>query len=128
MRDRIYCHITWTTWERAPIIDRDTADFLTQHIQLLVRQEHARAVEIGIVEQQVDLLLRLHPSTAIPHLVQRMKRASATLAVQRGLVSSGKAFRWARGYDIESVSPGAIDKVREYVRFQRGEGGVTIDE
>jgi hypothetical protein len=47
-----------------------------------------------------------------------MKGGSATLANREGHVAAGKKLRWAKGYDIESVSPRTVNKVRRYVRLQ----------
>jgi putative transposase len=117
MRDRLFVHVVWTTRDRARLVDARVARYLDQHLRVIARQERARVLELGIVSTHVHVLLRLHPTTAIPKLLQRMKGATATLANRHGHVT-GRPLRWAKGYHISSVSPRALETARRYVRLQ----------
>ena len=83
MRDRIYAHISWTTRERARIIDVPLARFLARLFSITCRQERARMLDLGILQTHVHLLVRMHPTTQLPKLLQRLKGASAVPAGRR---------------------------------------------
>lgn len=70
--------IVWTTRDRHATIDRHRATYLWEHLPIIARQERARILELGIVTTHLHLLVRLHPSTVIPRLLQRMKGGTAT--------------------------------------------------
>ena len=74
-------------------------------------------LELGIVTTHLHLLVRLHPSTVIPRLLQRMKGGTATL-INRHMASEGPALRWAKGYSVISVSPRQRGIAAIYVRHQ----------
>ncbi len=117
MRHRIFLHLVWTTNRRNPTIDATAAEYLAEVLPIVARQERARILELGIVSTHVHLLLRLHPTTVIPRLVQRMKGGTSA-----GRISSARGIairvRWARGYNAESVSTRALEVVGHYVRHQ----------
>jgi REP element-mobilizing transposase RayT len=94
MRHRIYMHIVWTTRERQPTIEATLAEFLADNFAVIIRQERARLMEIGIVSTHVHLLVRFHPTTALPRLVQRLKGGTATIANQQRLPGT-RILRWA---------------------------------
>jgi REP-associated tyrosine transposase len=104
MHHQLVVHIVWTTLDRQPTIDRDRAEYLSQNLPIIARQERARLLELGIVTTHLHLLMRLHPSTNIPRMLQRMKGGTATL-INRYVVSEVPALRWAKGYSVISVSP-----------------------
>ncbi len=41
-------------------------------------------LHLGILQTHVHLLVRMHPTTQLPRLLQRLKGASAVLAGRRG--------------------------------------------
>jgi REP-associated tyrosine transposase len=113
---RLYVHLTWTTRDRAPLIDAVLARFLTRFLRSVGTQERARVLEIGMVSDHVHLLVRLHPVTEIPRLLQRMKGGSAVLGTTPKKGHPG--LRWAKGYSILSVNPKQLGRVRDYLRNQ----------
>jgi len=116
MRDRLYVHIVWTTRDRQPTIDATVARFLTRFLPAVARQERAGLHAVGMVRTHIHLLLQLHPTTNISRLLQRLKGGSSVLANREG--HAARPLRWARGYNIESVSPRALAAAREYVLQQ----------
>ena len=117
MHHLILVHIVWATRDRRPTIDRPRAVYLWEHLPIIARQERARVMELGIVATHLHLLVRLHPSTVIPRLLQRMKGGTATL-MNRMAISPGPPLQWARGYSVRSVSSRHWDAVAAYVRQQ----------
>src|SRR5258706_7791150 len=111
MRDRLFVHITWTTRERAALIDARVASFLSQALPIITRQERGRVLAIGIVANHVHLLARLCPMTQIPRLLQRLKGGTAMVANRDGHATR-RPLKWDKGYNIESVSRSALRNVR----------------
>ncbi len=118
MRHRLFYHIAWTTRDRWPLIDAKAATFLVRYLPSIARQERARIIELGIVSTHVHVLVRNHPTTAVPRLIQRFKGGSATIANKEGHVDHGRGLRWAKGYNIQTVCPKALVAVADYVRNQ----------
>lgn len=116
MFHKLFVHIAWTTRDRAPLIDTTLARFLTQFLRRVGTQERARVLEIGLVNDHVHLLVRLHPCTVIPRLLQRMKGGSAVLGVTP--TPGHQGLRWEKGYSIHSVNPKQLFALRRYLRNQ----------
>jgi putative transposase len=118
MRHRLFVRLVWTARDRAALIDLPRAQFLTRYLHAVVRQERAELWAMGIVSTHVHLLLRLHPLTSIPKLMQRMKGGSSAVARKEGIGNPIQALFWSKGYNAESVSGRAIENVRDYVNSQ----------
>jgi putative transposase len=118
MIHRLYCHVVWTTRDRAPLIDAGLARFLCKFLRQVAHEERTRVLEIGMVRTHVHVLVRIDPTTDISRLLQRFKGASATVAGKERRSSEGNRLRWAKGYSIHSVSGRAVAAVREYLRQQ----------
>ena len=72
-------HVVWATRNRAPLLDAGLARFLDRFLRVIAREERALVLEIGMVRTHVHVLLRTHPMTMIPRLLQRLKGASSGL-------------------------------------------------
>jgi REP element-mobilizing transposase RayT len=112
-----YALLTWTTRDREPLIDAGCAVFLRRFLPLAARRAGAEVLALGVVNNHVHLLLRLGALVDIPTLVQRLKGASARIANRDG-VTGAAPLRWARGYDIRSVSPRALPSAQAYLARQ----------
>lgn len=117
MHHRLVVHIVWTTRDRLPSINRVRAQYLWEHLPIIVRQERGRLLELGIVTTHLHMLVRLHPTTQIPRLLQRMKGGSA-YGINGAAAIGQTHLRWAKGYSVTSVSPRAMQSVETYVRHQ----------
>ncbi len=69
---------------------------------------------LGIVSTHVHVIVRSHPRTDLPRLLQRLKGTTATL----GSRETRARLRWAKGYNIESVGMRALPIATAYVRGQ----------
>ena len=118
MWHRLYVHIAWTTRDRAPLIDAGFAAYLCRFLRDVAAQERTLILNVGIVSNHVHLLARLHPTTTLPRLMQRLKGGSSALASRERRTVDGRNLKWDSGYAIRSVSPGALDAVRAYLRAQ----------
>lgn len=118
MIHRLYCHVVWTTRNREPAIDAGLARFLCGFLRGVARQERTRILEIGMVMTHVHLLIRIHPTTELSRLLQRLKGGSSAIAGKEHHSTRGNKLCWAKGYSIYSISPRAIVAVRAYLRAQ----------
>jgi len=118
MFHRLYLHVVWATRDRTPIIDAGLAAFVCRFLRAVARQERAHILEIGMVRTHVHLLVRVHPTTALPRLLQRWKGGSAVIAGKERHSTTGHDLRWAKGYSISTVGPRQLGAVREYLRCQ----------
>ena len=75
-------------------------------------------LEMGIVTTHLHLLVRTDPQTNLSRLVQRFKGGSAHQANVERLGHGADGLRWAKGYTLETVSPRALEVVRQYLRTQ----------
>ncbi|HET7024791.1 MAG TPA: IS200/IS605 family transposase [Gemmatimonadales bacterium] len=116
MFDQLFVHVTWTTRERRPLITASLGTFLTRFLRQVAVQERAQVLEVGMVNDHVHVLARIHPTTSIPRLLQRWKGGSSALAVTPSAGHPG--LKWAKGYAIHSVGPRSLSGVREYLRRQ----------
>ena len=115
MRHRIFIHVIWTTRDRLPLIDAEVAEYLGANFPIIARQERANVLDVGIVRTHVHLLVRLHPTTSITRLLQRIKGGTAAGVNKRCPTMD---LRWAKGYNVDSVSQRALNAVGSYVREQ----------
>jgi len=118
MRHRFFVHLVWTTRGRAPLIDLPRAEFLHRYLPSIAHQERAQVWAIGLVTTHVHLLLRIDPATELIRTAQRFKGGSSALIARERIGETREALRWAKGYNLESVSPKAVGAVRQYVETQ----------
>ena len=100
------------------MIDAGLARFLCAFLRGVAGQERTRILEIGMVRTHMHLLVRLHPTTRLDRLLQRLKAGSAAIAGKERHSTEGHQLRWAKGYSIYSVSARSLVAVREYLRAQ----------
>ena len=117
MRHRLYLHIAWTTREREPTITAPFVAFLGRFLPTVARQERATLLAFGAVRTHLHIVVRVDPATCLPRLVQRWKGGSSVIG-SRERMGGDHAVRWARGYNIETVSPRALAAVIDYVNRQ----------
>ncbi|MBW3572034.1 MAG: IS200/IS605 family transposase [Gemmatimonadetes bacterium] len=120
---RLYAHIVWSTFDRAPIITPAIRDRIYPMMQRHATNLGAEVIAIGGIEDHVHVLARFPSRLAISELVQRMKGASSYLASQ----VMGELFRWQGSYGAFTVSERGVDRVRAYVLNQEAHhrGGTT---
>jgi len=122
---RIYAHLSWTTFARAPLITERIAEFLCRFLIEEAARHRARAIEIGVVSDHVHVLLELPAAFDVPRMVQGLKGASARLANRDG-IAGHTPLQWAQGYDLRSVGVEQLRRVAEYVREQERRHGEEL--
>ena len=100
------------------MIDAERARFLQLFFFAVALEERAQILALGIVSTHVHSLIALNVSADIPRLIQRFKGASARVAMRDNIGPRQRPLRWAKGYDLRSVSPGNAARAADYVEAQ----------
>jgi putative transposase len=121
---RLYVHLVWSTWDRAPLITPAIRNRIYPMMQRHAVNLGAEVIAIGGIEDHVHVLARFPSTLAIAELVQRMKGASSYLATQ----VMGEIFRWQGSYGAFTVSQRGLDRIRAYVLNQEAHhrDGTTV--
>ncbi len=117
MPDQIFLHVVWTTRSREPVLTAEAAGFLERFLPAIAREERAEVLAVGVVRSHVHVLVRVHPTTQVPRLLQRWKGGSALAATREGVMRA-RALSWAKAYSVTSVSPRQLSAAADYVRNQ----------
>ncbi len=115
MPHSLFLMVTWTTYERLPMIRAPEASFLTRFLPAEAQRHRMTVLALGVVEDHVHLVLRAPPVMDIPPLVQHLKGGSSRVANQ---TLDGPGLRWAVGYSVKSVSPDSLSRAIHYVKTQ----------
>ena len=113
---QIYFHLTWSTFDRHPMIDGPPRAFLTEYFRRIVIRERATLVSAAFLRTHVHLLVRAGPRYDLPHLVQLLKGGSSYAASRQP--GNVLGLRWNREYSVTSVSPRLVSKAVEYIEGQ----------
>jgi putative transposase len=117
MHHEIFFHVVWTTRNRTRSIDSARAAYLQEHLPIIGRSERCQVMELGVVSTHLHLLIRVHPTTALPRLLQRFKGGTAH-GINKGSASKRTDLRWAKGYSIRSVGTAELERIVAYIRNQ----------
>ena len=112
----LYALLTWTTRERADLIDARVAASLRRFLPRVAGRFGAELIDSGFASDHVHVLLLLPTRIDIPRLVQAIKGASSRVANRDGIAVT--KLRWANGYDLRSVSPSSLPAVSRYLARQ----------
>ena len=113
----IYTHLSWTTFNRRPMIGPAEEAFLKAFLPTEAEKHGSTVMALGMVSDHVHMLLRFGSVIAVPKLGQSLKGSSSRLS-KRTEDPNCRGLRWAKGYDLRSVSPKSVPTVIEYVRTQ----------
>lgn len=87
----ILCHIVFATKQRQMVIVPENKRRLYAYLGI-INDRGCRALRIGGIENHVHLLIDLHPSIALAHLVKVLKQSSSNW------LRTNNLFPWFRGW------------------------------
>jgi putative transposase len=111
---KLFVHLIWTTYRRAPVLDEPLAHRVHRRLNALTAQ-YGSPLAVSGVADHVHLLVALHPAASISTLVRSVKASSSqwlTYELRDG------TFAWQGGYGVFSVSEEDLERVRNYVLRQ----------
>ena len=111
---RLYVHLVWSTWDRAPLITPEIRDRIYPGMQHQASHLGAQIIAIGGIEDHVHVLTRFPTTLAVADLVGRMKGASSHMAAQ----IMGRTFKWQGAYGAYTLSHRGLGYARAYVLNQ----------
>jgi REP element-mobilizing transposase RayT len=111
---RLYVHLVWSTWDRAPLITPEIRDRIYPVMQHQASHLGAQIMAIGGIEDHVHVLARFPTTLSIADLVGRMKGASSHMVTQ----VMGQTFKWQGAYGAYTLGKSGLVPVREYVLDQ----------
>ena len=111
-----YIHITFSTKERQPFIDKTIANELHSYLAGICKNLESFPVEINGVADHVHILCLLSRKIALMKLIEELKSHSSRWIKTKG--SKYKNFYWQNGYGGFSVNPTEIEIVRKYILNQ----------
>ena len=111
-----YIHITFSTKERYPFIDKIIDKELYAYLGGICNNMESYPVEIGGIADHVHILCLLSRKIALMKLVEELKSHSSGWIKTKG--KKYQKFYWQNGYGGFSVNPTEIDVVRKYILNQ----------
>jgi REP element-mobilizing transposase RayT len=110
----LHIHVVFSTKDRFPFIAKEWRARLRAYIGGIARNLGATSLAVGGIEDHNHLLLGVKPSHRLDYLIRDIKGDSSIFVKNE----FDRKFSWQKGYGVFSVSPSAIEDVREYVLKQ----------
>lgn len=111
-----YYHIVFCTKNREMTIPLQLKEDLYRFIWKIITDKNCKLLRIGGIQNNIHILLDLHPNIALATLVQSIKGVSSGWLRQDGRITVFDG--WAAGYFASSVSPEGKGSVIEYIKNQ----------
>ena len=110
-----YCHLIFSTKDRAPIITAKVQPRLFDYIGGILRSEGCVLISAGGMPDHVHLLFVLARTLSLSKVVEEVKKETSKWAKEH--VHPG--FYWQNGYGAFSVSPSNVPAVRPLTSNER---------
>ena len=109
----IYLHLTWHTFRRRRLINRDGAEHVLACIDEASRRTGVHVHEKSVLSDHVHLIASIRPDMPLSPFVRHAKSESA-----RRINDGAAVFQWARGYYVGSLSRSHVSRACAYVAGQ----------
>src|SRR5260221_4869833 len=110
----LHYHIVFSTKERRPFIRREWRSRIHSYLGGIIKGMNGVAEIVGGVEDHVHLLVSLRPVHRLADVLRDLKKDSTHWARE----NFDLRFTWQEGYAAFTLSPSAIDSVRDYIKNQ----------
>ena len=114
---QIYLHLVFSTKGRRRYLqDQALRTELHNYLGGTCRNLECPSLCIGGVEDHVHILCRLSRTVTVAELVRELERESSKWLKAKSPELSD--FHWQDGYGAFSISPGHVEKLKEYIATQ----------
>ncbi|GHT45644.1 transposase [Planctomycetales bacterium] len=119
---QVYLHIVFSTKQREPFFqDYEIAKGLYAYVAGLCNKRDCFAKQIGGYVDHIHILCSLSRIKTIADLVKEIKVTSADWV--RNNIANAAEFHWQSGYAALSVGQSQLERVQQYILFQREHHG-----
>lgn len=113
---QLFFHLTWSTFDRRPMIDPPTRAFLDEFLRRSANKERVEVIELAILATHVHIVIRTIPRIDLSRLVQLMKGGSSYAGSR--VPGNKLGLRWTREYSATTVSPRLLPEAVRYLQKQ----------
>ncbi len=110
----LHYHIVFSTKERLPLIKDEWLNRLHSYLGGIVKNLEGVPLAIGGINNHVHLLVGLKSSHRLDYFVRDLKADSSKWIH----IEIKEKFEWQKGYGAFTVSPSAVESVKNYVLNQ----------
>ncbi len=110
---KVYVHITFSTKNRYPFIDREIERRLWDYIGGICKTMECNPVRVGGHNDHIHICCLLSKKVTQVKLLEEIKKESSKWIKTKG--RQYEKFYWQDGYSIFSVNPSELEKVVEYM-------------
>ena len=112
----LHAHLVFSTRQRAPLIHDAIRRALHAYLATVLQDLKCPAILINSVADHVRILFDLGRTSAVSHVVEKIKTASSKWMKRQGPQYASSA--WQGGYGVFAVSESMVETVRRYVARQ----------
>ncbi len=113
----LFYHIVFSTKGRKDLIACDIEERVWAYIGGIARNHEIVAIQVGGIENHIQVLIMARPKFAPSQIVQWIKGESSRWIHET--FSDLRSFEWQDGFGIFSVSKSNVPEVIEYIKNQR---------
>ena len=113
---KVYVHITFSTKNRYPFIDKDIEQELWAYLGGVCKELECNPIRVGGHNDHVHICCLLSKKITQIKLLEEIKKESSKWIKTKG--RQYEKFYWQDGYGIFSVNPSEIETVVEYIENQ----------
>jgi REP element-mobilizing transposase RayT len=113
---QVYVHITFSTKDRLPLIDKEIKPRLMEYLGGACRKLECTPLQVGGTNDHIHILCVLSKKITQIKLLEEVKKSSSKWI--KTIAPKYHSFYWQKGHGIFSVNPSEIDVVVEYIKNQ----------
>jgi putative transposase len=118
---RLYVHLIWPTKYRKPILGQKLTPIVETKISEVCETKGYKLIDARAIVDHVHVLLGFKPTHRVSDIVRDLKANTSKAAFEtfsqlRDVINMD--VLWAEGYRAESVSPGHLNNVKQYIESQ----------
>lgn len=111
-----YMHITFSTKNRYPFIDKRINDELFSYLGGICKNLECNPLIVGGYKDHIHILCLLSRKIALMKLIEELKTYSSKWIKTKG--QSYQKFYWQNGYGGFSIHLGQVDVLKDYISTQ----------